>query len=205
MGSEMCIRDSVWCMLAHQLPSVCMEAWEEQHEGASWLPPAFRLSVPQAAAPGAAPEAAADAPAEAAAEAASAELPTEDSAPASEEAEAEATAPAAEAPAAAASEDAAAAEDAATEPPKEEARKPTVSLMPASLQTAAETEGCEVVRYELQAMICFTQSVLAHATEGSGHLTLAFRLPAMHRGADAAEGAAAVSYTHLTLPTKRIV
>ena len=69
-----------------------------------------------------------------------------------------------------------------------EARKPTVRL---EAEGGAAEEGHEAIQYHLQAMICFTQSTLAHASAGSGHLTLAFRLPPMHRAAAAAAAAAA--------------
>ena len=142
---------NVWCMLAHQLPPAVMDAWEEAHDGAPWLPPAFHLSLPPAAEPAAA-EAAAP----------------------------EAAAPEAAVPAAA----------------KAEARKPTVRLeaegggAEGGGAKGGGAEGAEVIKYDLQAMICFTQSTLAHASAGSGHLTLAFRLPPMHRAAAAAAAVA---------------
>mmetsp|Transcript_25096 Transcript_25096/g.62193 ORF Transcript_25096/g.62193 Transcript_25096/m.62193 type:complete len:718 (-) Transcript_25096:393-2546(-) len=47
---------------------------------------------------------------------------------------------------------------------------------------ATDSVDCDVARYSLRALICFTQSSLSHASDGSGHLILFFRLPHNEQG-----------------------
>ena len=169
---------NVWCMLCSQLPNATMEAYEEANGGAPWLPLKFHLTLP---------------PAAKAEESAPVEGEAEEGAPPAAAAAAEAAAAAASAESSPAS--ARGGSGAAPSAAAEAAPKPTISLEPppgAGAEGDADGDG-GAVRYGLQAVIAFTRSTLTHASEGSGHLTLAFRVPPRSAASVAAAAAAAAN------------
>ena len=70
-----------------------------------------------------------------------------------------------------------------------EAARPTITLEPPAA-TGSPAGGVRE-RYTLRALISFSQSVLPHASEGSGHLVLFFRVPTMKAAPPQPEGPAA--------------
>ena len=177
---------NVWCMLCSQLPTATMEAWEDANGGTPWLPLKFHLTLP----PPPPAKAEGTAPVEAEAEAEEGASPAAASA-----AEAEAAAPASAESSPAGTR---AGSGAAPSAAPEAAPKPTVSLEPPSGGAEGDGDGDGAsgggaVRYALQAVIAFTRSTLTHASEGSGHLTLAFRVPPRSAASVAAAAAAAAA------------
>ena len=136
------------------LPPSVMESWEEER-GSPWLPEEFFLSTPPPPPDGA--------PSDAASEQAGG---------------VEATAGAEDATAAPTSAGAAAADVGASVDGDAPAATDSRPIATEERPCTSATAGVDVAHYRLQGLICFTQSTLAHAADGSGHLTLFYRVQA---------------------------
>ena len=142
---------ALWLLMPN-LPTSTMEEWQASHGGTAWMPPSFHLSLPK---------------------------PTDDGSGGKGSGEAKDGDEGGAGKEGGSAEDGSSAKGASSTAAVaagvsglEGVERPRVSLRP-----PPEEPGRSIERYSLRALASFTQSLLPHASTGSGHLVLYFRVP----------------------------